>query len=334
MAQPKIEKEMYAEAGKKGLTLSQHLEAARPSEEEKLSAYEFALFEQDINLNKDTVERFYRTSDDRVLFPEFINQNIRIGMVGLGKKDLNLEDIIATTTTIDGGVYETVKAEFSNKNLDFKRIAEGAQFPTVRMSIGKQSIRLAKIGLQLEATYEVLRRMKLNLLSIHMQLIGKRLAKKMAAYGVYTLLNGDGNANAAEKLTEELNYAKLMEFDLDMDDWEASVWFAKKAMILKLGLVSEFKDSNLFDTAKTGAYATPFGNALKKFNWKDTTLGDNQIFQVDKSATLELVKESGAELVETDKVIDKQFEKTVASQVIGFSMIFSEACRVFEEGAG
>jgi hypothetical protein len=325
-----ITKEIYGEAGGKGLTMSEYLETERPSDIEGLDAFEFALSEQDINLRQDTVEKFYRTSDDKVLFPEFINRNLRIGMVGLGKKDVTLEDIIATTVTIDSGVYETVKAVFDNKKLDFKRIAEGGAFPTVKMAVGKQAITLGKIGIGLEATYEVLRRMKLPLLSIHMQLIGKRLAKKMVAYAVYTLLNGDGNANPAAKTTAVLDYAHLLEFDLAMDDWEASVWFSKKASIQTLCLIDEFKDTRLFDTAKTGAWVTPFGNSMKKFNWTDTTLGDGQIFQIDKSAALEMVKEAGAELIETDKVIDKQFEKTVASQVIGFSKIFTDACRVFQ----
>jgi hypothetical protein len=325
-----ITKEAYSEAGSKGITMSQLLEKERPSEIEGLDAFEFALAEQDINLKNDTVERFYRTSDDKVLFPEFINRNVRIGMVGLGKKDVTLEDIVATTVTIDSGVYETIKAEFDNKNLDFKKIAEGASFPTVKMAVGKQSIRLGKIGLGLDATYEVLRRMKLPLLSIHMQLIGKRLAKKMVAYAVYTLVNGDGNTNPAEKTAKALSYANLLEFDLAMDDWEATVWFAKKAQIQSLCLIDEFKDTRLFDTARTGSWVTPFGNPMKKFNWGETTLGDSQIVQIDKSAALELVKEAGAELIETDKVIDKQFEKTVVSQVMGFSKIFTEACRIFE----
>ncbi len=125
----KIEKEMYAEAGSKGITLSEHLDTERPSEVEGLDAFEFALAERDINLRSDTVEKFYRTVDDSVLFPEFINRNVRIGMVGLGKKDVTLEDLVATTTVIDSGVYQTVKAEFDNKNLDFKKVSEGAAFP-------------------------------------------------------------------------------------------------------------------------------------------------------------------------------------------------------------
>ena len=327
----KLTKEMYQEARQKGMTMSGLLEKERPSQVEGLDAFEFALFERDINLKKDTVEKFYRTKEDSVLFPEFINRNVRIGLVGLGKKDLTLEDIIATTTPIDSGVYETVQAEFSAKKLDFKKIAEGAPFPTVTMSTGKQSIKLAKIGLAVHATYEVLRRMKLPLLSIHMQLIGKRLAKKMAAYAVHIIVNGDGNTNPAGETTGAITYDKLLAFMLDMDQWEPTVWFAKKALIQEILLLTEFKDSRLFDTARTGALATPFGHDLKKLNWDETTLGDNKLFQVDKSAALEMIEETGAELIETSKVIDKQLEKTVISQVVGFAKIFTEAAAIYKK---
>jgi len=268
-----------------------------------------------------------------VLFPEFINRNVRIGIAGLSKRDVVLDDLIATTTPIDSGVYETVQAQFTAKKIDFKKIAEGAPFPTVTMSTGKQSIRLAKTGVAVDATYEVLRRMKLPLLSIHMQLIGKRLAKKMVAYAVYIIVNGDGNSNPAEVESAALEYDNLLGWMLDMDQWEPTVWFAKKALLKEILVLSEFKDTRLFDTAKTGALATPFGFDLKKFNWDETTLGNNRLFQVDKSAALELVKEAGAELIETDKVIDKQFEKTVVSQVVGFAKVFTEAGMIFQKSA-
>lgn len=328
----KLDKGIYQQAQGLGITVTQFLNKEAPSQQEGLDAFEFALMEQDINLTKGTVESFYRTSDDSVLFPEFINRNIRVGIAGLSAQDLTLADVIATTTTIDSGVYQSVNAQFSEKKLDFKKIAEGAPFPTVTITTAKQSIDLAKIGVKLEASYEVLRRMKLPLFSIHMQLIGKRLAKRMVAYAVYKIINGDGNNNAAPKTTKALTYDNLLEFYLDMDNWEATVWLAKKTLLKEMLKLTEFKDSRLFDTASSGTLATPFGNDVKKFNWTETTLGDNQLIQLDKSASLEMIKEAGAELIETDKVIDKQIEGTVISQVVGFSRIFTDAAQVFQKG--
>lgn len=326
----KLAKEMYSQARKQGITFSELLAVESPSKKEGLDAFEFALMERDINLKKDTVERFYRTTEDSILFPEFINRNIRIGMAGLGRFDLQLEELIATTTTIDSGVYETVKAEFDAKRIDFKRITEGAPFPTVTMSTGKNSIKLAKVGLALDASYEVLRRMKLPLMAIHMQLIGQRLAKRNVAYAMYNIINGDGNDNAAPATAPTaVSYDALLDFFLDMENWEATVWTAKKALLKTILKLNEFKDPLLFDTAKTGDLAKTFGLNIKRFNWTETTLGDNLLVAVAKNAALELVKESGAELVETDKVIDKQLEKTVISNVLGFSRIFTDAATIF-----
>lgn len=329
----KLEKGMYKQARAEGLTFSELLQKQAPSTVEGLDAFQFALYERDINLKKDTVEKFYRTTEDSILFPEFINRNVRIGIAGLSAQDLTLADLIATETSIDSGVYEAVQAEFSTKNLDFKRVAEGAPFPTVTISSAKSSIRLAKVGVQMDVTYEVLRRMKLPLLSIHMQLIGKRLAKRQVAYAIHTLVNGDGNNNAAPATDPTVvSYNNLLDFFLDMDNWEATVWAAKKELIKEILHLDEFKDPRLFDTAATGTLAKTFGYPIKRFNWSETNLGDNQLFAVDKSASLELIKEVGAELIETDKVIDRQFEKTVISQVLGFSRIFPDATRIFTRG--
>lgn len=326
----KLAKEMYKQARILGLTFSELLAVENPSSQEGLDAFEFALMDRDINLRTDTVERFYRTTEDSILFPEFINRNVRIGIAGLGRFDLSLEELIATTTTIDSGVYESVNAEFDAKKIDFKRITEGAPFPTVSMTSGKNTIKLAKIGIGLDASYEVLRRMKLPLMAIHMQLIGQRLAKRMVAYAMYNIINGDGNNNAAPATAPiALSYDALLDFFLDMESWEATVWTAKSAMLKLILKLTEFKDPLLFDTAKSGDLAKTFGYNIKRFNWTETILGDGLLIAVAKNAALEMIKESGAELIETDKVIDKQLEKTVISNVVGFSRIFTDAATIF-----
>uniref|UniRef100_C6E6R1 Phage major capsid protein n=1 Tax=Geobacter sp. (strain M21) TaxID=443144 RepID=C6E6R1_GEOSM len=332
MAVFKFEKDLYKQAQAEGLTLSQKLEQEAPSGAEGLDAFQFQLYERGINPQLATVERFYQTSEDSVLFPEFINRNVRVGIAGLGRLDLTLDDMVATTTTIDSGVYQTVQAQFDAKKIDFNRVAEGAPFPTVSMATGKESITLAKIGIGMDATYEVLRRMKLPLLAIHMQLIGQRLAKRMVAYGMYNVINGDGNANAAPQAAPAaISYENLLDFYLDMEDFEATVWAAKKPILKEVFKLNDFRDPLLFDTAKTGNLPPAFGYNIKKFNWTESILGDDLIVQIAKNAALELVKESGAELIETDKVIERQFQKTTISQVIGFSRIFKNAAYVFKK---
>lgn len=330
MAVKRLEKQMYAEARLKGLTFSELLALESPSQKEGLDAFEFALFERDINLKRDTVEKFYRTSEDSVLFPEFINRNVRIGIAGLTRLDLTLADIVATETTIDSGVYDKVNAEFSNKQIDFKKIGEGAPFPTVTITSAKNSVRLAKVGVSFDASYEVVRRMKLPLMAIHLQLIGQRIAKKNVAYAMYNIINGDGNNNEAPATAATaLSYNALLKHYLSMDEFEGTVMAARSTDMESILGLDEFQNALLFDTAKTGNIPTPFGLPFKRFNWTETTLGQKQVPIIAKNAALEMLKESGAELIETDKVIDKQLQKTVISNVIGFSKIFASAAKIF-----
>jgi hypothetical protein len=330
----KLCREMYGQARTLGITVTELLAQENPSEETGLDAFEFALMKQDINLRQATVERFYRTQEDIYLFPEFINRNVRIGLAGLTAIDLTLEDVIATTTTIDSGVYDTFNTVFDEKKIDFTRIAEGGMFPSVSITTAKNSVRLAKLGLKLNATYEVLRRMKLPLFAAHLQLIGQRIAKRNVAFAMYNLLNGDGNNNAAPATdSTALTYNALLAFFYGMDRFAPTVMTAKSADVVAILSLPEFQTPFIFKTAATGEMPTPFGNPLKRFNWTESTLGNGLITQVCKTAALELVKESGAELIETEKVIDKQLQDTVISNVIGFSRIFAEGAKVFTKAA-
>ncbi len=330
MAKIKLEKDMYKTARLKGLTFSELLAIENPSQNEKLDAFEFALMERDINLKSDTVERFYRTAEDSILFPEFINRNVRIGLAGLTGLDLSLDDITATTTTIDSGVYDSVSAAFNNKDVDFKRVGEGAEFPTVKITTDKNSVRLAKLGVKIEMTYEVMRRMKLPLLAIHIQLIGQRIAKRNVAYAMHNIMNGDGNNNAAPATAAAaLSYAGLLKHYMSMDEFTGTVMAARSTDMESILALDEFKNALLFDTAKTGNIPSPFGLPFKRFNWTESTLGNKLVPIVAKNAALEMLKESGAELIETDKIIDKQIEHTVISNVIGFSRIYTNAAKVF-----
>jgi len=328
-----LSKEMYTEGSRKGVTFTEILEGVSPSKIEGLDAFDCALMERGINAKRGTVEQFYASTEDSILFPEFINRNVRIGLTQSNQTEVTPEDLIATTTFIDGQLYEAVNAEFNDEEVKFKRISEGVKFPTVTISKAKKEICLVKLGVKLDAPYEVLRRIKLPLLATHVQLLGRRLRQTLVAVAVHTLINGDGNSNQATIRQRTMNYTTLVEFLVSMSSWTPSVWFARKELIKELLLLPELQGTGLFDTS-AGGIAKLLGNPLKKFEWRPDSLGDNLLFQVDKTAALELIKEVGSELTETDKVISRQTENTVISLVIGMSKIFDEAAVIFEKSAG
>lgn len=82
----KLEKGMYHEAGR---SFTQVLESRDPSEQyrgtalEGLDAFQRQLKRFDIKVKgtgSDVVEKFFRTADSAVLFPEYIARSVRQGM--------------------------------------------------------------------------------------------------------------------------------------------------------------------------------------------------------------------------------------------------------------
>ena len=111
----KLEKGMY---GRSGRTFSQTLEELDPSEHyrgtalEGLDAFQRQLKRFDIKVkgtDSDCVEKFFRTADAAVLFPEYVSRCVRQGM-----DEVNvLPQIAAAVTRIDGMDYRIlVEADF------------------------------------------------------------------------------------------------------------------------------------------------------------------------------------------------------------------------------
>ena len=96
----RLEKGMYQEAGR---SFTQVLEGLDPSEQYKgtrlegLDAFQRQLKRFDIKVKgagSDPVEKFFRTADSAVLFPEYIARSVRQGM-----EEANLLPAITAATT-------------------------------------------------------------------------------------------------------------------------------------------------------------------------------------------------------------------------------------------
>ena len=96
----RLEKGMYQEAGR---SFTQVLERLDPSEQYKgtrlegLDAFQRQLKRFDIKVKgagSDPVEKFFRTADSAVLFPEYIARSVRQGM-----EEANLLPAITAATT-------------------------------------------------------------------------------------------------------------------------------------------------------------------------------------------------------------------------------------------
>src|SRR5699024_8858709 len=79
----------------------------------------------------DPVEKFFRTADSAVLFPEYIARSVRQGM-----EEANLlPAITAATTRFEGMDYRSITAEAGGGEKELKAVDEGAAIPATTIKV-------------------------------------------------------------------------------------------------------------------------------------------------------------------------------------------------------
>ncbi len=328
----KLDKGMYQEAGR---TFTQVLERQDPSEQYKgtslegLDAFQRQLKRFDIKVKgagSDAVEKFFRTADSAVLFPEYIARSVRQGM----EEGNILPQITAAVTRFDGMDYRSITAEAGGEDKELRQVDEGAQIPETTIKVQSNLVKLRKRGRMLVASYEAVRYQKLDLFSVTLRQIGAHIARMHLEDAVDVLLNGDGNDNAAavyETATSgKLTYDDLVDFWAKFDPYEMNALLVSGDMMVQMLKLPEFQNPLTgLNFQGTGKLATPLGAALLR----TSALSAGTIIGLDKRFALEMV-EGGGVSVEYDKLIDRQLERAAITTISGFAKVFRDASRVLE----
>ena len=334
----RLEKGMYRQ---EGMSFTQVLESMDPSENYRGTALEGTdAFQRQLKRfgirvkgeGSSPVEKFFRTMDSAVLFPEYIARSVRAGME---ENDI-LPSITATTTVIDSMDYRSICSEADEDSMGAKIIAEGAQIPATQVKTKENLINLTKRGRMLVASYEAVRFQKLDLFSVMLRQIGSYIQKMQLADAVDVLVNGDGNDNAAEVFTVgaspisgsagSLGYDQLVEFWGEFDPYTMNAMLCSSPMMTKLLKVPELQNPLTgLNFQGTGQLTTPLGAQLHRSGCVE----DGMIIGLDKRYALELVR-AGDVLVEYDKLIDRQLERAAITSVSGFGKICDGAVKVLK----
>ena len=328
----KLDKGMYQEAGR---SFSQVLERLDPSERYKgtalegLDAFQRQLKRFDIKVRgagSDVVEKFFRTSDAAVLFPEYISRTVRQGME---EGDI-LPQITAAVTTIEGLDYRSITSEAAGEEKELKEVEEGNAIPETTIKVQANLVKLHKRGRMLVATYEAVRFQKLDLFSVTLRQIGAHIARTQLEDAVDVLINGDGNENPAAVTSLEegraLDYEALVDFWAKFDPYVMNTLLVSGDVMLQLLKLPEFQNPLTgLNFQGTGQLATPLGAALLR----TSVLPEQTAVGLDKRFALEMVQ-SGGVMVEYDKLIDRQLERAAITTVSGFAKVFPEASQVLE----
>ena len=332
----RLEKGMYRESGK---SFAQVLESLDPSENytgtalEGTDAFQRQLKRFDIHARgaySDPVEKFFRTAESSVLFPEYIARAVKQGM----EENDVLPKIVATTTTIDAMDYRSVFSAASEEDKKLMQVAEGASIPATEIRSKSNLVKLNKRGRMLVASYEAIRFQKLDLFAVTLRQIGAYIQKMHLQDAVDVLVNGDGNNNAAETLTigtsplsgtkGTLTYAQLVEFWSQFEPYTMNALLASGDAMVKMLKLTELQNPLTgLNFQGTGKLSAPMGAELLRA----ACVPSGKLIGLDRRYALEMVQ-AGEVSVEYDKLIDRQLERAAITSISGFGKIMPEAAKV------
>jgi hypothetical protein len=227
----------YERARAAGMTLTAWLEAQDPSGPYKdgLDAFERQLRVANIRTQSDEhtyfaddMDAFSRDQNTKKLFPEWArrqwngarhkpqtrapaysaadyaeNTAIRPYVDDLMLRYTQLQpavplaELIATTTPIRGNAYRSTRLTDVTAQKRTVRIAEGAPISRVKLSTSENTIRFGKFGRAIETTYEEVRRLRIDVMALHIQLMSIQAEVDEVAAVIDTVVNGDGNSGTA-----------------------------------------------------------------------------------------------------------------------------------------
>lgn len=348
--------DLYRQAHSKEMTLSMYLESLDPSPEgSKLDAFERLMQEAGIvtrnipekNIFSSKVDAFYRTDENKLLFPEYIARTLVQAMVQYPV----FQYLVAARTMIDSNVYKAAYLDLddaSNKKAtQMRRVTEAAELPVAKLKLGESAINIYKYGRAIEASYEALRRMSIDVFNIHLQEIGIQAADNKIAEILTVIKDGDGNNNAAtiykakdldSSFSSALTRTAWIKFLLKFYPRACNTVVADEEGLLQIlevlypastvaGLMDELLANGLNISVQLPQNIVTnvtllYSPYVEKINNK------HAIYGLNRESAIEEIVEVGSTISEVDKFIKNQTELLTISENSGFRKILKKSSAI------
>ena len=317
----KLEKGMYNVRG--GITAA--LESIDPSENYKgtelegLDAYQRQLKRFDIKVsgaNSDVIEKFFSTADSAALFPEYISRAVHVGI----NEDNVINDIVATTTHINGMDYRSITCDPGKVQKELVDVEEGTEIPETTVQTNDKLVTLKKRGRMLTASYEAIKFQRLDLFTVTLKQIGAHIARQRLSDATNALM-WDARTNDSEG--DVLAFSDLVTLWGDLAPYKLNTIIASPTALKSIILLPEFQNANNgFNFANSGNLDNPLGAKLIRCN----EMSGHTTLAFDKNYALEMVIASDV-TVDYDRLIDRQIERAAITSITGFSKIFDAAVK-------
>ncbi|MCF6287476.1 MAG: hypothetical protein L3K26_20180, partial [Candidatus Hydrogenedentes bacterium] len=194
---------------------------------------------------------------------------------------------------------------------------------------GDRIVRLDKKGRGVLASYEAVRRMSVDMLRVHLQRVGERLGRSLDARLSTVLASGASSGSGTAPVTMNTatsgawTYGDLVSAYMNLSQEH---YFTPTHMIVDNATaqsvlpMSGIADSALVDFAKTGNLPTPFGVQLVPMADQPT----DTLTVLDAGFAVQKLTEQDL-LVESDKLINQQWDRTYLTVVTDFAITYDKA---------
>ncbi len=311
-----LEKGLYTIAGKTFTEALSELDGDEGyigTDMEGLDAFERQLKRFDIKVSgasSDRVEKFFKTTQSAVLFPEFVRRMIKQGM----DSATILPAACAAVTYADGVDYRGLSIV---KNGTDTAITAGSAFPITTVGYADSTVSIEKYGRAINTTYEVIRKQRLDLFGVVLKNVGAEIARAINAKACSVLSAGATTVPAAG---DTLTYADLVSFWGSLDNMTCML--VSPATMAKILSFDEMKYW-VTDYIDSGVVKTPYGVTLVKCNGID----DESAIGLDAGCALEMVLGSDI-VVDNDKLISTQIDTIAFSISVGFTKVYPTSVKV------
>lgn len=279
-----------------------------------------------IDVNRITVDRFFQSDPNaKWIFPDIVREAV---LSGIRRKPVYPE-LIMHDERIEGTAYDVPYVTESAVNEELRSVAEGAAIPESEITYGDRIVKLDKKGRGVLASYEAVRRMSVDMLRIHLQRIGERLGRSLDARLAQVLASGDSSGAGTAPVTvntataDTWTYGDLVSLYMKLSQehyFTPTHMIADPATAQAILKLPEIADSNLFDFAKTGNLPTPLGVRLVPLSDQPA----NKLTMLDAGFAVQKLTEQDL-LVESDKLISQQWERTYLTVVTDFAITYEKA---------
>lgn len=261
-----------------------------------------------------------------------------------------ISELVAMTSQIDSDAYRAYYLTTDSTASSMTRVGEGAEVPRVKLVGGERTIDLHKYGRGLEATYEQLRRMRVDKLALHLRRIAVQAEIDKLTSITNVMINGDGNsgtaatthdlttldtAASAGTLTLEGWLAFKMQFE---NPYFVTTALARSATMLQL-MTLDMGSANIPLVTIQGM--SNFGGLTQinpglsdnvRVGWTDVVPA-LQILAFDRRFSVERLTEVGASISEVEQFVTRQTQVLVLTEVEGYAVIDGNAARILDVNA-